>query len=162
MFKNKFYILILLPAIIITSDLFGQSIVLKQPGGGEVSELLSNVRSLTFLNGNMLFNYYDGASSSYNISSISVLYFNSEATGVDDISVSGSSGNITVYPNPASDIISFKNAPQESFYISVFRVDGKLVLNKQVSSGSNFNISNLESGVYIIKVNNQAIKFIKL
>jgi len=69
---------------------------------------------------------------------------------------------ISIYPNPASDVIYMKNAPETSTIVSIYRIDGALILQKQISSQNKAsNISELTSGLYVIKIDNQALKFIK-
>jgi photosystem II stability/assembly factor-like uncharacterized protein len=63
--------------------------------------------------------------------------------------------NIELYPNPASNIINVKNNSKEIF---IYNISGKLMLK---TSNSKINISDLPCGVYILKTNNRAIKFVK-
>lgn len=67
----------------------------------------------------------------------------------------------TVYPNPAQDQITISNFKQGDL-VSVFSMDGKLLLN---SSESSVNISELKAGTYLIKIVSQdnisSVTFIK-
>jgi hypothetical protein len=66
---------------------------------------------------------------------------------------------ITVFPSPASNILNF-NRPIRS--IKVYDIQGKVLLSKQEDGFKTLNVSNLSSGIYILKINNsQSTKFIK-
>ncbi|MGM0619751.1 MAG: T9SS type A sorting domain-containing protein [Bacteroidota bacterium] len=64
--------------------------------------------------------------------------------------------DFTVYPNPATDYITFSWAGnQQHLLLEVFKVDGVKMLEQQVSSGQNIQLENLESGVYLYKMKNE-------
>jgi hypothetical protein len=58
---------------------------------------------------------------------------------------------VPFYPNPATDKILIKGF--SNFNISIYDINGKLVFNKIGSSEGWVDISNLEKGIYIIKIN---------
>lgn len=61
--------------------------------------------------------------------------------------------DITIYPNPSNGI--FNIVSQENISIEVYNIIGKLVDRKQILTGTNtINISNFESGVYLLKTTN--------
>jgi hypothetical protein len=79
--------------------------------------------------------------------------------GIDEISDS----TVTVYPNPAYSILNIEGPAQNSI-ISIFDLGGKILIdNKNVSN--TIDISNLQEGIYIIRINNNGrtewIRFIK-
>ncbi|MCX7985967.1 MAG: T9SS type A sorting domain-containing protein [Bacteroidales bacterium] len=60
-------------------------------------------------------------------------------------------GNFTIYPNPASNYINIiSNNIKEINKIEVYNINGVLVLTS--TNTKNINISNLENGVYFIRV----------
>ncbi len=66
--------------------------------------------------------------------------------------------DITVYPNPVSDIL-FINANLENAEIQIFDNLGKIVISEKLDNNS-IDVSILKSGSYIIKIqNNSIIKF---
>ena len=65
---------------------------------------------------------------------------------------------ITIYPNPSSDYI-FIEFDQEITDLKILGIDGKLI--KKLSPVKYINVSFLYKGVYILKINNHFIKFIK-
>ncbi len=72
-----------------------------------------------------------------------------------------SASDISVYPNPADDIVTvdiLKQNNTESVTISLFDAIGKVIYTKEVSSLNNkitFDVSELESGVYSVSVSNK-------
>lgn len=83
------------------------------------------------------------------------------AAGITDVILQKS---ISLYPNPASDVLNIENrTDKEITGVSVYAVNGVLV--KQSSAAGALNVSDLQSGVYIVKVqvNDQVLnyKFIK-
>ena len=80
------------------------------------------------------------------------------------LAVSNVSANtkITVYPNPAKDMIQIKSA-QKSEDVKIYSANGTLVKSATVENGQALNVSELPAGVYFIKTQNDAkgIKLIK-
>ena len=71
-----------------------------------------------------------------------------------------SDANVNVYPNPASEQlnIKFNNYKQEVIEMNIYDVLGKQVLSSTLTSNlSTFNISDLQSGIYMINLSNSGI-----
>ncbi|MFB9052014.1 T9SS type A sorting domain-containing protein [Formosa undariae] len=71
--------------------------------------------------------------------------------------------SISIYPNPASAVISFKNVTSEN-EISIFNMMGQKVLNQTITQANNsVNVSNLNNGMYVVSFRGFAtnLKFIK-
>ncbi len=66
--------------------------------------------------------------------------------------------NIIVYPNPASSILNI-GGYRGMVDLSIFSMDGQLVLSKnQVSSSNSVNIETLPKGVYMVSISNDHLK----
>lgn len=82
-------------------------------------------------------------------------------TDANSVSNIRSANGISVYPNPAFDVLTV-NSEEPILKIEVFDINGRNVLNETVSS---FNISKLSSGLYFAKVHTEKghgiIKFTK-
>ena len=61
---------------------------------------------------------------------------------------------ILIYPNPAADELNIQVA--ESATVSIFNVQGKLLVSKQIQQGTTTLPISLESGLYIIRVHGQS------
>ncbi len=73
--------------------------------------------------------------------------------------------NVSVYPNPATEVIYLENVPQDS-RIKVCNLLGESVMTQQVNQNiESINVNNLSSGMYILVIQNkgvnEAIRFIK-
>jgi hypothetical protein len=69
----------------------------------------------------------------------------------------GSSGNVRVYPNPASDKLQIDSGFErsKSIFLNIYDMQGQLVLNEFINKGKNsIDISRLEQGSYIYSVAN--------
>ena len=79
--------------------------------------------------------------------------------GVDDDKIS----EVKIYPNPSSDLINIEGINiKESNKLSLYDIHGKLILEKYITDNITIDISNLESGIYFIKLNDTYSKVIKL
>ena len=88
-----------------------------------------------------------------NSCSVTTAFFTfSDYTGLDEYA----NGPLTIYPNPAYNILSFSKA----INAVIVDLNGKAVL--EVKNDSKVDVSNLEAGMYMIRTTNgQNIKFIK-
>ena len=66
------------------------------------------------------------------------------------------SKTISVYPNPANEIVTILNA--DGAIVSILDLSGKTLIN---SGSDEINVSNLASGTYFVSVNGIQTKFIK-
>jgi hypothetical protein len=64
---------------------------------------------------------------------------------------------IAIYPNPCSDLIFVKNN-SKSDLIKILDLTGKLLIN---TNSNLLDVSQLNSGTYIISIENHKIKFVK-
>lgn len=64
-----------------------------------------------------------------------------------------STQKIKFYPNPAKEVIYFDNTDNKSFSVSVYDVQGKILIEKTIENSSqSISVSSLNSGVYFVKV----------
>jgi hypothetical protein len=139
-----------------------QSLYITEKDGSVVSRTLSTLDKFTFSSDNLLVNYVSGSIETYSLSNVSKLSFKSAVTGVDELSVTGVT-TMKVYPNPVSDIIYIQNAPETSYTVSVYRVNGSLVFTNEIASGGkSVDVSFLSQGFYFLNVNGRTFKFVKL
>jgi len=76
--------------------------------------------------------------------------------GLEDPSLS----SVKMYPNPASGIVKFSTALGDALSVSVFDLLGKLVISVQTIQ-SELNISNLNPGVYFVRMEQGASSITK-
>jgi hypothetical protein len=136
-----------------------QSLFIKTLGGTEINRDLSSIQNLTFNNGKLMLTYVGGSNDLFSISSISKLYFNSTITGFENPVIAG---RMSIYPNPVGDYVNIINAPQGNYTVTIFRMDGLVVLQTNGSSDEPIGVGVLSKGIYLIRINNQVLKLIKL
>ena len=138
-----------------------QYLRVKFQDGTEETQEISLLQDLQFPDNLLQITFLSGSVESYDLSSISTLYLQLYPTATSDYSLN-SSQEISIYPNPASDVIYIKSEQEITSVVSIYRIDGVLVLQKQISSqNKSFDISGLTSGLYLLRIDNQAFKFIK-
>ncbi|SFN12011.1 delta-60 repeat domain-containing protein/Por secretion system C-terminal sorting domain-containing protein [Chryseobacterium oleae] len=70
---------------------------------------------------------------------------------------------LNIYPNPAKDVINFNENTlvKANEVYNIYDLTGKEVLKGKVNESMKINVSYLPKGVYILKIKEQSIKFIK-
>jgi len=70
---------------------------------------------------------------------------------------------ISVYPNPTNNIINIEwLTKNENHTIQIFDVQGKLVITKTINEKGTIDLSELNKGVYVIKVGEVAQRIVKM
>lgn len=134
------------------------SLFIRLSNGTQNSIPLSSLNKITFSSGNMFLKLNDATTNSFTISDIYKMTFG-VAAGLSDILIES---DLSVYPNPASEFIQFKNIPDGETNISIYRLDGAVVIQKKLSSVVQpIDISGLSGGLYLIKVGSKTLKFTK-
>ena len=77
--------------------------------------------------------------------------FVEETLSVSEFDING----FNMYPNPAHDILNIKLNNITNANVSIYDIQGKLVLNRSVLQEQNvqLNVSDLQSGLYFVKLN---------
>lgn len=60
-------------------------------------------------------------------------------------------GSVRLYPNPVIDLL-YVFAPADVLKVSIYDLQGKRLFDETTNSGESIDLSNLQSGVYIVKV----------
>lgn len=71
--------------------------------------------------------------------------------------------SLSIFPNPAKNVLNFKGVSSETLNLEVYDILGKSVLNASITQNGGLDISALNSGLYIIKFENinTTYKFVK-
>ncbi|MDR1544385.1 MAG: T9SS type A sorting domain-containing protein [Prevotellaceae bacterium] len=87
----------------------------------------------------------------------------SEYTGIEDaLKNTFAEQKIKIYPNPATDELQIMNYElQNGEKVEIYDIAGKLRKFIVISNSSFVVVSDLSAGVYLLKINNQILKFIK-
>ncbi|MDD5184570.1 MAG: T9SS type A sorting domain-containing protein [Paludibacter sp.] len=157
--KNIFFGLLFMSIFPLNIIPAQNSLIIKLNNGSETGTLLNSIDRITFSAGNVIFKNIDNSSNSIMLSDISNLTFGlfSGITAIIPDKMS-----MVVYPNPANDFIQLKNVPEGVLNIKIIRLDGAVLMNKQLlDKNQSIDISHLASGFYFLKVNNNTLKFTK-
>ncbi|MHC1776396.1 MAG: T9SS type A sorting domain-containing protein [Lentimicrobium sp.] len=142
-------------------DINAQSLIIRQKSGTEYPELLSSVRKLTFSASEMSVVFKTGSTDVYGLSEIQKLYFDTETNAAETIT--DGNGKLSIYPNPADNRIVIRNIPKGTTMINIYRTDGSLLMQQPVLfETETLDVSNLQSGLYLIVANGRSAKFIRL
>ncbi len=69
-------------------------------------------------------------------------------------------GKLSIYPNPATNQIGVKGLTENQL-LTVYSLTGVKLISKEVSNDVSVDVSNLASGVYLVKVGSQDLKLVK-
>jgi len=128
------------------------------PNGVEKIITLNTLSKITFSGTNMILNYQNGTNESMAFSTINKMLF-ATPTILNDIKIED---KMMLYPNPASDKLYLKNVNDENLNISIFSISGLQLLKiTALKSSEPIDISSLPKGFFVLKINDQAIKFTK-
>lgn len=67
---------------------------------------------------------------------------------------------VKIYPNPVKEKMSVSGIHKDTVY-EIFSMDGKMIKTGTYSSGNTIDVNGLTKGVYLLKIENQNLKFIK-
>ncbi len=67
---------------------------------------------------------------------------------------------VKVYPNPVKNSLSVSGITKDQQY-EIYSMDGKMIKTGTYSSGKTIDVNTLTKGVYLLKIENQNLKFIK-
>ena len=80
-----------------------------------------------------------------------------QSTGINDLN----SAKLNVYPNPATDFLYLEFVQTDNFILEVIDMTGKVVISDKVyEKKERIDISELNDGLYFIKVTNQSESFV--
>ena len=133
------------------------ALVVTTIDGEEQTHFLSDASRLYFENGETLV-INDGADAtiSYELAKIRKIVC-SEVTGTQESSLT----QIQLLPNPSRDRFIIQNLSDNSI-ARVYSIDGRLVKTFQASEGLSVDITDLTSGMYLLNINGQTLKLMKL
>jgi hypothetical protein len=127
-----------------------------------VSYQLSTLKMLTFNATYMIVHQCDGSNVSLDLAAIRTLFFSDVVAGNEPISVNNHKV-IILFPNPARNTITIMNLPDTQNDVVFYRLDGSILKKVNLSDHeSSVDIQTFPSGLSLVKINNQVIKFIKL
>jgi len=158
--KYATFLIALLFGVMVTQG-YAQSYslnIIKWSSGGSSVEV-SSIDKITFTDNDLVMKYYTDNSESLDMLSIRKITFTNNPSG--SIDIIGKEKEISISLN-ASNTLRLNNLPAGEQNIEIYSITGVLVQNTAINSDSPILDTNLlNKGVYILKVNNQTIKFVR-
>ncbi|MBO7572610.1 MAG: T9SS type A sorting domain-containing protein [Bacteroidales bacterium] len=124
------------------------------------TDIMQDVKNFYFEGDNIVFVLGDGTSVSKAMSDVKKMTLNytpSDFTEVEEMSVENG-----IFPNPAADMLYFNFDVTSDVTMQIYSATGQLVMEKNLSSENAVDISNLNEGLYIVKIDGRTYKFSKL
>lgn len=154
--KKIFAFLFALCCIFVAQAQDVQSLDITKTSGTTEQLAVKNVKKITFADGNMVVTKADGNTASYVITEINKITFGTVT--VDGIVNKAIGTDKFVSYSSDKNVINFKGEGTAQ----VYNVKGQLIKSVSVKGNSSLNIADLTKGVYVIKLNNQSAKIVKL
>lgn len=152
--KKLFFTTFLMIALV--DSIFAQNMAFNivKTDGTTIQHIMSSDAKI-FYSDTQLFLDSNGETVSYDLSGLRKAYF-STIDNDDEIE----NQQFAIYPNPAKDLIHVVTPHATS--VQIYTIDGKIVKSVEVSEDATINISDMNSGLYIIGAGNEFSKVIKL
>jgi hypothetical protein len=150
------FLIVLTAYMLVSTVASSQNMVLRLQGGTDQTIPLSNLQKITFSNNNLVLNYVSGEQQQYGFSSLEKLYF-SPLTAIKNTV----QPKTDIFFNASDNQIHFRNLAEGSHLVSVYRTDGGLVVRKTITNNESVDMNGYPSSIYLIRINNQTLKFKK-
>jgi len=138
-----------------------QGLILKSSSGNLTEIQFSNVSKLTFVNEVMTLVSSTGVpGQSFALNTLSRITFgNVTSSGIIDHSNNASS--LSLYPTLATSSINLRGASEGTF-VAIYGITGSKVMQLKVTSDvQSMDVSGLKSGLYMVRINGETLKFCK-
>jgi bacillolysin len=92
-------------------------------------------------------------SSSGQVGSIQIVFADCSNDPLLKTKISSSNLKISLFPNPATDLLSFKSNVKKEGKIDIYDSIGRLMFTKKIGANENFvDVSTLKNGIYLLKM----------
>lgn len=145
--------------LLITYSLSAQTEVVITNRNGEVSTVfVAELGKIYFSSDKMLVDEGNGQVDEFLFSEIQRVNFNALNVGVKNLS---QNAHVRLYPNPSDTYFRIITDEEKSLHLQLYSLLGQLILDKDVLPDESVNISDLQSGIYFVKVNDVTLKLLK-
>ena len=123
--------------------------------------LMQDVKKFYFESENVVFKLGDGTTTTFamtDVKKMTLAYNEPELQDIEELSA-----NEGLYPNPVSDMLYFNfNNVGADVAMQIYSATGQLVKEANLSSDGAVDVSDLNEGLYIVKIDGKTYKFSKL
>ena len=131
----------------------------NQKSGDIMNISFEQLDKITFSQDNVIFNYVDKTSTTMAMDDIRSIKFDTPSGIEENLSYST---EISVYPNPATELIYLKCSSKTTSDVRVYSVTGALIRNIASHDLSQpVDVKDLSTGIYFISTGEGMIRFIK-
>jgi len=123
-------------------------------------EELQDVKKFYFEGENVVFKLGDGTTTSFamtDVKKMTLNYNEPDLTEVEEFA-----GEDGLYPNPVSDMLYFNFNVGSEVTMQIYSATGQLVKEENLSVDGAIDVSDLNEGLYIVKIDGKTHKFSKL
>ena len=144
---------------ILTFSSIGQNMTLNENSGLGSSYSISDINKITFQSGDVVVET-QSSTDNFSIGGVRNLVFGQIITETEDIEQAVQ--ELSAYPNPCGDVLNISQSITDARYF-IYDMNGSLIQSDKVSSA--INISNLNTGIYFFTLVNetstQTLKIVK-
>ena len=144
---------------VISLSSIGQNMTLNENSGISSSYSISDINKITFQSGDVIVETQTYIEN-FSIGSVRNLVFGNIITETEDIEQLVQ--ELSAYPNPCGDVLNISQNTTDARYF-IYDLNGSLIQSDKASSA--INVSNLKTGIYFFtlvdKTNTQTLKLIK-
>tara|TARA_B100001094_G_scaffold54298_1_gene49815 strand:- start:19 stop:486 length:468 start_codon:yes stop_codon:yes gene_type:complete len=137
----------------------GQNMTLNQNSGSSSSYSISDINKITFQSGDVVVET-QSSTDNFSIGGVRNLVFGNIITKTEDIEQAVQ--ELSAYPNPFGDVLNISQNTTDARYF-IYDLNGSLIQSDKAPSA--INVSNLKTGIYFFtlvdKTNTQTLKIIK-
>ena len=124
------------------------------------TDVIQDVKKFYFEGESVVFKLGDGTTTSFAMTDVKKMTLTYNEPGLQDIEEL--SANEGFYPNPVSDMLYFNFNVGEDVTMQIYSATGQLVKEANLSSDGAIDVSDLNEGLYIVKIDGKTYKFSKL
>ena len=155
--KKTFFLLFLLTGFLFHGAAQNVTLVVTTTNGEEQTDQLTETSQLHFNNGeNLVIDDGTDTPTTIPLSQIRKIVC-SEMTGAEESSAT----NPQIFPNPSRNSFLIKNL-QSSCLAQIYALDGRLVKSFMATEGMLVDISGMAPGMYLLHIDGQTLKLMKL
>jgi hypothetical protein len=147
--------LFLLAALSLSPFAHSQQLILRLQHGTEQPFEAHRLQKIRFANNSLILDLKDGSSLPFSLDEVSQLGF-SGTTAVENTTDSRD-----IYFNGTDRNLYFKGLSGETNFLSLYRSDGRLVIQKSVTQQGSLNLSTLAPGIYFVHIGSHTLTFSK-
>ncbi len=148
---------IILILCVISLGSIGQIMVLNVKSGISSSYSISDINKITFQSGDVIIDT-QSSTDNFSINGVRNLVFPQITTEVEDLTKSVQ--ELSAYPNPCADVLNISQTTTDARYF-IYDLNGSLIYSDKAYS--TINTSNLKSGIYFFTlVNNTKTRTLKI